>query len=271
MAYAIIMGITNDRRKRDGVGSVEECLAKKGKVHVWPYLVWLEMLCVLVVSIVLIVWSITLDAPLEELADTSRTPNPSKAPWYFRALQEMLVYFDPVIAGVVLPGLIVLGLMAIPYIDINREGIGQYTLSGRKWAIATFCFGFWLWIVLIIIGTFMRGPGWMWFWPWEEWDPHRIVAMRNIDLSDFFFRVNSKSLLGSIIGFLVVGGYYFLTMAIPYLILRKRGSEYLKKLGFIRYILLSFLFWTMMALPIKIILRLTMSIKYVWVTPWFNI
>src|SRR5437870_5835116 len=94
------------------------------RIHTWPYLVRLEFLTSLVVMIVMTVWSITIDAPLEEPANPNKTPNPSKAPWYFLGLQEMLVYFDPWMAGVVLPSLIIVGLMVIPYIDTNPRGNG---------------------------------------------------------------------------------------------------------------------------------------------------
>ena len=96
--------------------------------------------------------------------------NPAKAPWYFLGLQEMLVYFDPWIAGVIMPTLIIIGLLAIPYIDANPLGNGYYTYKQRRFAIWAFCSGFiGLWVVMIIIGTFIRGPGWMWFWPTETW------------------------------------------------------------------------------------------------------
>ena len=88
------------------------------------------------------VWSIVVDAPLEEPANPTKTPNPSKAPWYFLGLQEILVYFDPWFAGVVLPGLIIVGLMVIPYIDVNPKGNGYYCFKERKFAISTFLFGF---------------------------------------------------------------------------------------------------------------------------------
>ena len=142
-----------------------------------------EFLVMLFVMIGLIVWSLVIDAPLEEPANPTRTPNPSKAPWYFLGLQEMLVFFDPWHAGVVLPSLIIVGLMVIPYIDINPKGNGYYCFKDRKWELLTFFFGFHvLWVVLIIIGTFLRGPGWNWFWPWQEWDPHKVDALTNVDL-----------------------------------------------------------------------------------------
>src|ERR1051325_3168496 len=139
------------------------------KIHTWPHLVRAEFLCALFVTLLLIVWSLTVDAPLEEPANPTRTPNPSKAPWYFLGLQEMLVFFDPWHAGVVLPSFIIVGLMIIPYIDINPKGNGYYTFSDRKWDLLTFIVGFHiLWVSLIIIGTFLRGPGWNWFWFWEK-------------------------------------------------------------------------------------------------------
>ena len=136
------------------------------EVHVWPFLLRIEFLAAIIVTIILMVWSITLNAPLEEPANPNLTMNPAKAPWYFLGLQEMLVYFDPWIAGVVMPTLIIVGLMVIPYIDTNPLGNGYYTWKQRKFAICTFLFGFIvLWIAMIIIGTFIRGPGWKWFWP----------------------------------------------------------------------------------------------------------
>lgn len=136
------------------------------RIHTWPYLTRVEFLSSIILMIILTVWAIVLDAPLEDPANPSRTPNPSKAPWYFLGLQEMLVYFDPWIAGVVLPTIIIVGLMAIPYIDLNKKGNGYYTFNERKFSITIFMFGFVvLWILLIIMGTFLRGPGWNFFAP----------------------------------------------------------------------------------------------------------
>ena len=70
----------------------------------------------------MLIWSIGLPAPLEQPANPAESPNPAKAPWYFLGLQEMLVYFDPWYAGVVLPTFIIIGLMAIPYLDRDPNG-----------------------------------------------------------------------------------------------------------------------------------------------------
>ncbi len=268
---AFVLAIRNDRRMRAGEETVELHLARKGKVHVWPYLLRIELLSALAISILLIAWSLCLDAPLEEQANPTITPNPAKAPWYFLGLQEMLVYFDPWIAGVGLPVLIIFGLMCMPYIDPNRDHVGYYTFRDRKWSISIFCFGWFLWVALIIIGTFMRGPGWMWFWPWEKWDSHMVVAETNIDLSDKLFGIRADSPAGMGIGLAVIAGYYAVTLLIPYLICRAKNPDLLRKLGLVRYLVIGLLFWTMVGLPIKIVLRLAFDIKYVWMTPWFNI
>src|SRR2546426_755770 len=154
------------------------------EVHVWPFLLRVEFLAAIIVTIILMVWSITLNAPLEEPANPNLTMNPAKAPWYFLGLQEMLVYFDPWIAGVVMPTLIIIGLMVIPYVDANPLGNGYYTYRQRRFAIWTFLFGFlFLWVIMIVIGTFIRGPGWMWFWPTQTWDHNRLefAVNRNLD------------------------------------------------------------------------------------------
>ena len=137
---------------------------------------------------VMIVWSIFLKAPLEEPANPTDSPNPAKAPWYFLGLQEMLVYFDPWLAGVVLPSLIIVGLMAIPYIDTNPKGNGYFTFRERSWEITIFLVGFLvLWCVLIVLGTFLRGPNWNFFGPYEFWDINKLVPLNNINLSEIIW------------------------------------------------------------------------------------
>lgn len=254
-------------RRNDRAGTPAEALLKD-KVYVWPYLCRSEFICAIIIMLILSVWAIMLDAPLEEPSNPTETPNPSKAPWYFLALQEMLVYFDPWIAGVILPGLIIAGLISIPYIDINPKGKGYYTLKERPFAIATFCFGFLiLWISLMVVGTFLRGPGWNLFAPWQEWDPHLVVPLTNVNLSYKFGIRNEQT--ANVFGFVVVAGYYVLGPIFYFL--KRKTSKFLQELGLVRYIIISFLFLTMVALPIKIVLRVALNIKYIWVSPWFNI
>ena len=108
------------------------------EVHTWPYLMRMEFLVAILVTVLLMVWSLTLNAPLEEPANPNVTMNPAKAPWYFLGLQEMLVYFDPWIAGVVMPTLIIFGLMAITYIDANTLVNGYYTYNQRRFTLCNF-------------------------------------------------------------------------------------------------------------------------------------
>jgi hypothetical protein len=240
------------------------------EVHVWPFLLRVEFLAAIIVTIILMVWSISLSAPLEEPANPNLTMNPAKAPWYFLGLQEMLVYFDPWIAGVLMPGLIVGGLMIIPYIDTNPLGSGYYTWKQRRFALSTFFFGFVvLWVSMIIIGTFIRGPGWMWFWPGQTWDHNRLVYAVNRDLPDIF---NITSTIGKIIfGAIAVGLFYVIGGIGMHSLFKKYNAADYKRMSFLQYNTMMFFWLTMLSLPVKILIRLLFNIKYVMVTPWFNI
>ena len=242
------------------------------KVHVWPYLLRIEFLVAIIVTVILMVWSITLNAPLEEPANPNLTMNPAKAPWYFLGLQEMLVYFDPWIAGVVMPTLIILGLMAIPFADTNPLGNGYYTFRQRKFAILTFCFGFLvLWLSMIVIGTFIRGPGWMWFWPGETWDHHRLVFETNRDLNEIL-GIEGQPWVG-LLGAAAIGLYsIFFGWLVHRLVV---GNEFNRKIHqrmtLVQYLILQFFVLSMLALPVKMLLRQIFRIKYILVTPWFNV
>jgi hypothetical protein len=167
--YAMHQAKKNDARIEQGLGP-HEGEDSYQKVFSWPDLVYVELICLLLVSALLIVWSIYLKAPLEEPANPTNSPNPAKAPWYFLGLQEMLVYFDPWLAGVVLPSLIIVGLMAIPFIDVNPKGNGYYTFKERKWEISIFLTGFLIfWIVLIFLGRSCAGRTGI-FGPYEYWE-----------------------------------------------------------------------------------------------------
>ena len=242
------------------------------EVFVWPYLLRIEFLVTIIVTFILMVWSITLDAPLEAPANPTLTMNPSKAPWYFLGLQEMLVYFDPWMAGVVLPTLILVGLMVIPYMDANPLGNGYYTFKQRKFAILAFCFGFIvLWLSMVVIGTFIRGPGWIWFWPGQTWDHNKVIFEVNRDLPDIFgiTSMMSKSLFGGA----VFGLYALLMVFIVHKLftLNEFNRRIYDRMTLIQYVTLQFFLVSMMLLPAKMIARLLFRIKYVWITPWFNI
>src|SRR5712691_10678593 len=247
------------------------------EVHVWPFLLRIEFLAAIIVTIILMVWSITLSAPLEEPANPNLTMNPAKAPWYFLGLQEMLVYFDPWIAGVVMPTLIIVGLMAIPYIDVNLLGNGYYTYKQRKFAIWTFLFGFLgLWVLMIVIGTFIRGPGWMWFWPTQTWDHTRVDFSVNRNLNQVlpFSLFVPDTFWGRLVfGGIAVGMYFVLAGYLMHRLcsLTEFSRKMYRRMSLLQVITMHTFLILMLSLPVKILIRLLFRIKYIWVTPWFSV
>ena len=270
---ALRRGVINDERTKRGEPTLEGELAKK-KVFTWPDLVYSELICLVLFTAALMVWSILITAPIEEPASLARTPNPSKAPWYFLGLQELLVYFDPWIAGVLLPSFIIVGLCAIPYLDTNPKGNGYYTFEERPFAISFFMVGFLLlWVSLVIMGTFLRGPNWSFFGPFEYWDPHKLEAMVNVDLSVLFWvdilgtERPTSPLIREAPGIVLLLGYFLLLPPLLGTTLFKRMAQ---EMGMARYNVMMHLFlWTALV-PIKMVLRWTMSLKYfIGIPEWF--
>jgi hypothetical protein len=277
--------VVNDERIAQGLPPMEKL--NDEKVLVWPDLVYTELICMVAVSAFLLVWAIFLQAPLEEPASSVKTPNPSKAPWYFLGLQEMLVYFDPWYAGVVLPSLVVFGLMAMPYLDFNRKGNGYYSIEERKFSYLVYQFGFFeLWITLIILGTFLRGPNWNFFGPFEYWSPYKVEVLNNVDLPQMFWvnlldrplpvaPAGSSTLaqVGYILlreapGLVVMGAYLLL---LPPLLAVTLFRGYFAKMGFIRYMVMMNLMLLMLTLPLKMILRWVVNLKYIVSIPEFSL
>jgi len=227
---------------------------KDDKVFTWPTLVAKEFLAAIFVTVGLLLYSYFVNAPLRELSDPGQAENPAKAPWYFLGLQEALVYFDPWFAGVVLPSIIILGLIMIPYLDNNPKGNGYYTFIERKFAISAFMFGYIYWYILIYIGTALRGPFWAFFWPWEKWthDFPTPPPLHNLPLP---------------LGIALFAGFYFFGLVIPALIKR----DFFYKLGVVRYVLTMGLLLTMIGTLLKMFLRIAFNVKYIIATPWINI
>jgi hypothetical protein len=273
---ALRRAVINDERTKSGQPTLEGELAKQ-KVFTWPDLVYSEFICLIAFTAGLTIWSILVEAPLEEPAATARTPNPSKAPWYFLGLQELLVYFDPWIAGVLLPGYIIVGLMAIPYLDTNPKGNGYYTFEERPFAITFFWVGFILfWVSLVILGTFLRGPNWSFFGPFEYWDLHKLEPMVNVDLSTMFW-VNlldrprpDNPWLREAPGIALILGYFLL---LPPILGKTVMSGAVARLGMLRYNVFIHLFLWFALVPIKMGLRWTVNLKYFVGLPefFFNI
>ncbi|HYN36422.1 MAG TPA: menaquinol-cytochrome c reductase cytochrome b subunit [Actinomycetota bacterium] len=133
------------------------------RVNVWPHLMAAEFVALLVVMAALTFFSVAVDAPLRELANFNQTPNPSKAPWYFLGLQELLRYLHPQVAGVTVPTVIIIALFVAPFLDRNPST----RPDDRKLAIVIFSFFVLSFAVLTIIGMFFRGPGFNFVYPWE--------------------------------------------------------------------------------------------------------
>jgi hypothetical protein len=196
----------------------------------------------------------------------------------------MLVYFDPWMAGVVYPGLIIVGLALMPIIDTNPRGNGYYTLKERPFAIITWQFGFLiLWVVLIFFGTFLRGPNWSFFGPYEYWDPHKAEALNNIDVSHVFWvkmmdRARPTEANNPVpflpfwfvrewLGFALTGAYLILLPVVLRFTIFRRMYE---QMGGIRYVIMIILLLLMALMPIKMVLRWLFNLKYFIYLPEFN-
>ncbi len=145
-------------------GSIQDVRATPtDKVHTWPHLLAVEFVASLAVTAFLLVFSVFVNAPLQALANPNLTPNPSKAPWYFLGLQELLTMFNPMVAGVTIPGVALLALMLAPYTDRNPSNKPE----DRKFIISLMTLFLMFWAVLTIIGSFFRGPGFNFVFPWN--------------------------------------------------------------------------------------------------------
>ncbi len=229
------------------------------EVATWPHLVSREFVAALTAIILIWVLAIAVNSPLEEKANPALTPNPAKAPWYFVGLQELLAYFDPWIAGVMIPTFVLLGLAAIPYLDVNPAGSGEYGFRKRKLAVSIFTFGILFWFALIFIGLFMRGPSWAWYWPREDWTVPKETGLATWNIPAPW-------------GGVFLAGYFALGLIVPAWLFPK----FRKSLGPVRYVVTIVLLLLMIGVPAKIVLRRTLNIKYVFTLVfnhkvWFNI
>ncbi len=237
-------------------------------VFVWPHLLYIELIAALV-SLAILLWVCTFKhAPLEDMASSDTTPNPMKAPWYFLGLQELLVFFDPWLAGMVLPVFIIVGMLAIPYLDINPKGVGYWAWKERPFAIWTFMFGFLQWWVFIIIGVYFRGLDWQWYMPWDDWTQHKPSSGATLnDMNVILHGWGVGETAANLATYAMTIGYFALFLILPVLLWRKFSQQ----LGVVRYLLVWSLFALLMLSPIKVFLRLAFNIKYFMVTPWFKL
>jgi hypothetical protein len=221
---------------------------------VYPRFLFKEFLAALACLLVLAWLGLLVEAPLDVPADADFTPNPAKAPWYFLGIQELLVYFDPWFAGVVIPFFIILGLVLIPLLDRDPRGAGHYSFRRRIWATLPFTAGLLFLVLLTFISTWFRGSNWDWYWPWESWGMAKPAQQGFRSLSGW-------------LGVFMVGIYYLLGLLLPFTLWRRRFEDW----GRVRCAVYFFLVLTMGAVVIKVLLRLFLNIRYIVQTPWFNI
>ena len=146
-------------------GSIQDVKATPvDKVHTWPHLLAAEFVAALACTAFLFFFSIFVNAPLLQLANPNQTPNPSKAPWYFLGLQELLTMFHPMVAGVTVPGIALFALILAPFIDKNPSNKPE----DRKFATSIMTVHLMFWAVLVMIGSFFRGPGFNFVFPWRD-------------------------------------------------------------------------------------------------------
>jgi quinol-cytochrome oxidoreductase complex cytochrome b subunit len=150
--------------RQEAITRVEKPL--EDSVFVWPHLMIREFFASTIVMVMITLLSIAINAPLRDPANPNLTPNPAKAPWYFLGLQELLHYFPPNVAGVLVPGLTLVALAVLPYVDRNPSR----AYADRKVAIVTFTMFLIFWAVVTLAGSFFRGAGWVWQWPWIHID-----------------------------------------------------------------------------------------------------
>jgi len=221
---------------------------------VYPGLVFKEFLAALACILVLAWLGLLIEAPLDVTADPDFTPNPAKAPWYFLGIQELLLYFDPWLAGAVIPFLIIAGLILVPLLDTDPQGAGRYSFRRRIWAVLPFTAGLFFLVLLTVMAAWFRGSNWDWYWPWQDWSMARPA------------RPDFRS-LPNWLGLSLIGIYYLMGMLLPVTLWRSRFEKW----GRVRYSIYFFLVLTMGAVVIKVLLRLLLNVRYIVQTPWFNI
>ncbi len=166
LAMAGLVALHFWRVRKDG-GLSAPAHASQRRVLAWPHLVLRELTVLVLVLVAVNVFALLVDAPLEEIADATRTPNPAKAPWYFLGLQE-LVHYGAILGGVVVPTALVLALLVLPYLDTRPRGVGVWFSRERPLANAVFASVTLAVVALTVIGTFFRGPNWAWVVPWAR-------------------------------------------------------------------------------------------------------
>lgn len=240
--------VASDLELKNYQGIIEE-------VPTWPHLVAREFLAMLVVVFIARLWATLQSAPLDVIANAARTPNPLKAPWFIVGFQELALYFDPWLAELLFPALLLFGLLALPYIDPSPRGVGIYGFSHRRVAISLFLMGYLLWLALTITGVFFRGPYWQLVAPWSG-----AILLDTEDIVGGWSLPWPAGLAFLLVWY--VGGFRVPRQWAPQVYMEQHKSS---------YALLMVIVMTILLIPLKVILRLLTGLQYFLVTPWFNI
>jgi hypothetical protein len=267
LVVGLVAGSRRDRR--DGSAATAEEPGEQERqvvVTTWPHLLRLELVASLATLLFVTWWAIGLEVPLGSVADPGVTPKVAKAPWFFVGIQEMLQYFDAWLAGAVLPLLMLAGLCALPYIDHDTTESGRYTLRRRPVALAVTLALVVLWVLPMVVGLLLRGENWS---LQPVWEPQEIdvppVHEPLLSLATLIdLRGAGQHLLG---GGLVLGPFFALVLSWP----RARRRPWAARLGPGRYLVAGSLLLLTVGVVLKVVLHMTLDIRYLWVTPWFRI
>jgi hypothetical protein len=262
---------------------------KDEKKTVVPNLIYRELVCALFALIIILVFSLAFDAPLEGKANPAITPNPAKAPWFFLPVQELLVYFDPWLAGVGIPFILILALITLPYLDFNREGANRYAFSKRKLAVVIFCATLLVWFALLYIAYFFRCEHWQFRlrFPFQSLPPAQlekvspqVYSLFTLSTGAQILPESAKSVItisaarhGSFIYALFLLVALLILFGAPYLFVRlfKKELGIASRINFAKAYVLSFYVWIFILVLLKIYFYWATDLKYFLVTDWVNI
>jgi len=260
---AVAVGLVAARRRdRDAVRPPEA----EPMVTTWPHLLRRELIASLAALLAVTWWAILLEVPLGPTADPAVTPLAAKAPWFFVGVQEMLQYFDAWLAGAVLPLIMIVGLCALPYLDLNPEGNGRYTLRSRPVALAVVAGLLVMWLLPMVVGLLFRGEHWL---LQPVWQPPALDAPlpppQPLSLAD---RIGLGGATAQLLGGTACVGPY---LAVALLWPRLRRVRGVARMGWVRYMVAGGLLATVLGVAVKVVLVATLDIRYLWVNPWFRI
>jgi hypothetical protein len=271
VALTLAVGLVAGRRREARPDTEEQQAAELGQlVSTWPSLLRLELLAAMVTMLVVTWWAIGLQVPLGPQADPSITPTVAKAPWFFIGIQEMLQYFDAWLAGVILPLLSVVGLCALPYLDVSDAGSGRYTWRNRPLALAVIVGLLLIWLVPALVGQLWRGENWELAAAWRSIPPTQLKpAPLEASRLSLAGALGLHGALEHVVGCVAcLGPFAALALLGPRL---ARGRPRLEEMGRGRVFFAGALVLVMLGVLVKVALHVTLGLHYLWVTPWFRI